>query len=264
MFSLQPPHQRSPSFSTGGGAKGVFDAAALTIDNTEYKDLVNKLPKVIVNSNQPLQVTPTSSRKWPGVCVLTGLGAFCVGFLNDAPIGKSIGIGLVAGATLFSLVRGSQKYFNATADKPVKTLSEEIVLPGQHEMPEVRIPCGVRSKTSDAIPHPHERQIDEGGVVWFYTKEDVEEYNSNKGYALLTDETQPRFQELQSLPANLTVATSAVYFHNLVIYTRYLPVSFDTRHTFPSALKAQEAFMTALQQRETLVQNALPKFQTGK
>jgi hypothetical protein len=255
MFS---PHQRSSSFATGGG-NAASSFSTLTVDKTNPETLEKQLPKVIVNSNQALQVAPASSRKWPGVCVLTGLVACGVSFLNEASLEKSIGIGLVAGATLFSLVKVSQKHLNPTAQKPVKTPSEMIVLPSLNEMAEIRIPIGLGSNEGNAAPRPH-KTTDEGTEVWIYDDRDVEEYNSNQGYALLTtEETRQRFHELSSQPQSSTVANMAVYCKNLYIYTKFLPVSFDTTQTFQSGLDAQNAFTAAIKHREHLVQTALPR-----
>jgi hypothetical protein len=263
MISLQSAQQRSSSFSTGGGAT-ASPFSTLTIDKTSPQTLENQLPKVIVKSNQALQVAPASSRKWPGVCVLTGLVACGVSFLNEASLGKSIGIGLVAGATLFSLVKVSQKHLYPTAQKPVKTPSETIVLPPLNdEMPEVRIPIGLGSNEGNAAPLPHKTITDDGSEVWLYREQDLEEYNSNQGYALLTDETRPSFEDLTHTPSP-TVTGMTVYFNNLYIYTKYLPVSFETKQTFQTGSEAQTAFLGAIKQREQLVQAALPKFQPGK
>jgi hypothetical protein len=249
---------RSPSFATGGGA-AASSFSALTIDKTNPQTLENQLPKVIVNSNQALHVAPASSRKWPGVCVLTGLVACGVSFLNEASLGKSIGIGLVAGTTLFSLVKVSQKHLNPTAQKPVKTPSETIVLPPLNdEMPEVRIPIGLGSNEGNAAPRPHKTTMDDGSEVWLYREQDLEEYNSNQGYAILTGETKPSFDALTRTHPT-TVAGMTVYFNNLYIYTKYLPVSFDTNQTFTSGLEAQNAFLGAIKQREHLVQTALSR-----
>jgi hypothetical protein len=253
---------RSLSFTTGGGAAGS-PFSTLTIDKTSPQTLENQLPKVIVNSNQALQVAPASSRKWPGVCVLTGLVACGVSFLNEASLEKSIGIGLVAGATLFSLVKVSQKHLNPTVQKPVKTPSEMIVLPALNEMPEVCIPIGLGSNEGNAAPQPHRTTTDDGTEVWIYDDRDVEEYNGNQGYALLTEETRPSFEALtRQYPP--TVANMTVYYNNLYIYTKFLPVIFETEKTFPSALDAQTAFTAAIKQRDNLVQTALQRHHSGK
>jgi len=253
---------RSSSFAAAGGT-AASSFSTLTIDKTNPETIEKQLPKVIVNSNQALQVAPASSRKWPGVCVLTGLVACGVSFLNEASLEKSIGIGLVAGATLFSLVKVSQKHLNPTAQKPVKTPSETIVLPALNDMPEVCIPIGLGSNEGNAAPRPRRTTTEDGTEVWIYDDRDVEEYNSNQGYALLTEETRPSFEALtRSFPS--TVANMTVYYKNLFIYTKFLPVSFDTEKQFTDGFEAQTAFMGAIKQREHLVQTALQRHHSGR
>lgn len=254
--------QRSSSSGIGGGTAAHVrpnPAPACTLGHRrDLNDFIHQLPSVIRDSNQAPYHTPPTSRKWLGVCILTGLGAFGGSFLSDASIGKSIGLGLLAGTTLFSLVRGYQKYLNAPDPKPEKQPSEVLVLNGLQEgnLP-VRISLGVPIEGGNRIPEPKHTKSDDGISRFYYDQEDLNKYNKENGYAILKDDTETEaFHSLRSQPGS-TLFDRVKYDFNLLIFCQYYPVHFETNRTYLSPVEAQTAFLNAIRERESQIQSAL-------
>lgn len=250
---------RGSKFAGGGGAKAREPAFTLG-PPTDFVVFVQKLPKLIKDSNQVVQDPPPPSRKWPAknICILTGLGVFGVSFLSDASIGKSISLGLLAGGTLFSVLRGSQKYFSATSSKPEKQPVDVFEFPTQ-QGDNARFECGKKIAGGASFPVPRER-IEEGNTIYFFSQEDITEFNIKSGYAILRDQSsQETFDNLLPIPGR-TLEDLIAQSCNVLFYCHHCPVKFDITQTYSSRMELQRAFNEAFEARNTHIQTVLERF----
>ncbi|MBM3197122.1 MAG: hypothetical protein FJZ61_03990 [Chlamydiae bacterium] len=254
----QPPYANSSLRFAGGGGAQAREPAVTLGPFTNFEDFAQKLPKLIKDSNQEVQDTPPTSRKWPNICILTGLGAFGVSFLSKASIGKSISLGLLAGGTLFSVLRGSQKYFSTISSKPEKQPFDVFEIPTQ-QGGNARFECGKKIVGGASFPVPRER-IEGGSTSFFYSQEDITEFNIESGYAILRDESsKAAFEKILHTPGR-TLEDLIAHSCTLLFYCHHCPVTFDINQAFSSRTELQKAFNKALETRNTHIQSVLESF----
>ena len=261
---LPPAEQLTPSKSShrlpvGGGAKAREPAVTLG-PPTDFVVFAQKLPKLIKDSNQVVQDPPPTLRKWPAknICILTGLGAFGVSFLSNASIGKSISLGLLAGGTLFSVLRGSQKYFSATSSKSEKQPFDVFEIPIQ-QGGNARFECGKKIVGGASFPEPRER-TEGGSTRYFYSQEDITEFNIKSGYAILRDQSgEETFKSLLDITSR-TLEDFVAHSCNVLFYCHHCPIKFPITQEFSSRMELQGAFSKALEDRNTHIQSVLEHF----